>query len=322
MNKFTRSLPLVSFVIPTWNSTPYLDDLFTSFEGLDFAHEVVFVDDASDDGTISKVRELADSSGLSYRLVASEVNRGQSYCRNLGLTVAVGTYVQFIDSDDFLEPTLENEAIKKVQKQDLDILFFEATAFADQESDREKAKAMTSYYQRNYRSYPDQQNGCDLFVSMVENYDWKPSPCLYVFRRSLISTNEKLFREGELMEDNAATIKLGIAAKSASIARLPVYRRRIRSGSSSQAPENELRRIRGHLMASQDILGILQDSKDGGDVRQALLTQATLLIQIALRLMSTEKSADIGGSRAHKYSPFFSRVNYLLRRIRRTLLRS
>jgi hypothetical protein len=59
-------------------------------------HEIIVVDDASDDGTPDEIAEHWPS----VRLLRSDRNRGPGAARNLGLAAATGTHVIFFDSDD------------------------------------------------------------------------------------------------------------------------------------------------------------------------------------------------------------------------------
>jgi len=94
----------VSIIIPTFNSEDYLERAFASAveqEGVSF--EIIIVDNNSTDGTVA----LAERLRLQYPeivRVAHEPKQGSAAARNLGVRLAKGEWIQFLDSDDLLLP--------------------------------------------------------------------------------------------------------------------------------------------------------------------------------------------------------------------------
>lgn len=93
----------VDIIIPVYNREGLVreavESAFHAAPGLSL--EIIIVDDASTDGTWDSIRAY-DDPGI--RCLRMESNGGQSAARNLGLDVARGTYVKFLDSDDVLTP--------------------------------------------------------------------------------------------------------------------------------------------------------------------------------------------------------------------------
>jgi len=93
----------LSIVIVNYNTRQLLDDCLTSIlaaEAPAGRMEIIVVDNASSDGSQALVREKYPT----VHLVASEVNRGFSAANNLGVAVANGRTVLFLNSDTRLEP--------------------------------------------------------------------------------------------------------------------------------------------------------------------------------------------------------------------------
>ena len=93
--------PLVSIIIPVYNSASYVVEAVNSVLHQTYRHiEVVVVDDGSMDQSLSLVEQINDS-----RLrVFSQINQGACVARNRGIAEAKGDYVKFLDSDDILYP--------------------------------------------------------------------------------------------------------------------------------------------------------------------------------------------------------------------------
>jgi glycosyltransferase involved in cell wall biosynthesis len=88
--------PLVSVVVPTYNSAAYIGECLDSVfrQSGPFALDVIVVDDGSTDDTVAQVRN-----GYPARCI-EQANRGPAAARNVALGLARGDYVAFLDSDD------------------------------------------------------------------------------------------------------------------------------------------------------------------------------------------------------------------------------
>ena len=93
-----RDTPLVSVVIPTFNRGGIVGRAIESALRQTYpAIEVVLVDDASTDDTVSRIAPyLSDK----VRLIRRAANGGASAARNVGIAESAGAYVAFLDSDD------------------------------------------------------------------------------------------------------------------------------------------------------------------------------------------------------------------------------
>jgi glycosyltransferase involved in cell wall biosynthesis len=94
---------VISIIVANYNKASYIEATIRSALVQDSVSQVIVVDDASTDGSLDVLRNLAreDSRVL---LVALAQNRGQSFSENRGLERATGKYVLYLDSDDLLEP--------------------------------------------------------------------------------------------------------------------------------------------------------------------------------------------------------------------------
>lgn len=65
--------------------------------------EIVFVDDGSDDGSLDVARQLRASSSRAFEIATTSA-RGVNHARILGLSLARGDFVQWLDADDEIAP--------------------------------------------------------------------------------------------------------------------------------------------------------------------------------------------------------------------------
>jgi len=97
--------PLVSIIIPNFNSLKYIEETLNSVFNQTYDHiEIIIVDDGSTDGSFEYISALNNSNVKLFK------NPGKGACaaRNYGFSLVNGEYIQFLDSDD----TLDTDKIK------------------------------------------------------------------------------------------------------------------------------------------------------------------------------------------------------------------
>lgn len=98
-------MPLISVIIPVYNTANYLPKCIHSILSQTLADiELLLINDGSTDGSGSICDEYAIKDKRVR--VIHQGNKGVSSARNQGLKVATGTYISFIDSDDWIEPDM------------------------------------------------------------------------------------------------------------------------------------------------------------------------------------------------------------------------
>lgn len=102
--------PLVSIIVPVYNAVAYLDRCVESILRQTYQRiEVILVNDGSTDGSFQLCQRYARQD---KRVVAvDKKNGGVSESRNWGIQLARGTYLQFVDSDDWLVPDATEQMV-------------------------------------------------------------------------------------------------------------------------------------------------------------------------------------------------------------------
>ncbi|SDW11569.1 glycosyltransferase family 2 protein [Flavobacterium degerlachei] len=92
--------PLVSVIIPTFNSEKFISDAIFSVQNQSYLNwEIILVDDCSTDATLSIVSEMAlNDKRIKYSKLSK--NSGTGVARNSALAEAKGKYIAFLDADD------------------------------------------------------------------------------------------------------------------------------------------------------------------------------------------------------------------------------
>ena len=114
----------LSVIIPVYNVAPYITKCLESvyFQDVDKGdYEIIIVNDGSTDNSLSIVKKTIVN-WENVKLI-DQSNGGLSCARNSGLDCAIGDYVWFVDSDDWIE----SNSLKRIfcQLNDLDIMMLE-----------------------------------------------------------------------------------------------------------------------------------------------------------------------------------------------------
>lgn len=106
--------PIVSIIIPTYNRAHLLVETLESVLAQTYSNwECIIVDDNSTDETQLLLNEYSNKDNrFTYIIKSEKQKKGASISRNLGLKIARGEFIQFLDSDDLLADNKIQEQIK------------------------------------------------------------------------------------------------------------------------------------------------------------------------------------------------------------------
>lgn len=96
----------VSIIVPVYNMEKYIIKCVNSLINQTYRNiEIILIDDGSTDNSIKIVNETFKDERI---VIVSQKNSGSGAARNLGIKIATGDYLFFVDSDDFIaEETIE-----------------------------------------------------------------------------------------------------------------------------------------------------------------------------------------------------------------------
>lgn len=112
--------PKISIIVPIYNVEPYLRKCLDSIVGQTYRNlEIILVDDGSTDNCGAICDEYAARDGRI--IVIHQLNGGLSKARNSGLDIASGSYLGFVDSDDWIELDMFEYLISNALSEDANI---------------------------------------------------------------------------------------------------------------------------------------------------------------------------------------------------------
>lgn len=107
----------LSIIVPVYNVGQYVRHCLQSLLDQNLEdYEVLLINDASTDNSRGICSEWCEEHPT-FRLINHERNIGLSAARNTGLQEAVGEYITFIDSDDFLAPDTYNTLLENMREE-------------------------------------------------------------------------------------------------------------------------------------------------------------------------------------------------------------
>lgn len=137
---------LVSVVIPTYNRATMVTEAVDSALGQTYGDvEVVVVDDASTDGTVST---LENKYGTSIRVIRRDSNGGVSLSVNTGVRASRGRWIRLLGSDDIMAPSALSEFVRAAAhvENPEKCLFFSDAWVVDRDSRSARIPLVSSKY--------------------------------------------------------------------------------------------------------------------------------------------------------------------------------
>lgn len=190
---------MVSVIIPVYNPGKLFESCITSVLNQTYRDlEIILVDDGSTDGSeiLCDNYQERDTRVKTVHLK----NGGVSRARNIGLEMATGEYVAFIDSDDWIDPDTFEKAIFCMQTNACDIAMF-AMQIEREYSDHTDIKNMS--LGKNYIDTPKRisQNFAELYYG-----DYLSSSCTKLFKRSIIVEHKIQFDKTLVMYEDLSFV--------------------------------------------------------------------------------------------------------------------
>lgn len=165
--------------------------------------EIIAVDDASTDDSLKVLREFEAKYPGRVKVIASPENRKQGGARNLGISMAQGQYIGFMDADDWVVEDLYERMVALAKRTGADVV----------------GTDMCRVYE--HTMVPTEREACNL-LSQVGIFDHEkrkeflmhPGPVsTKIYERGIFFDKEFRFPENMLYEDNATFLEICMRIK-------------------------------------------------------------------------------------------------------------
>ena len=126
---------VISIITPCYNAAPYIATTIKSVQQQTFTGwEMIVVDDGSTDDSAEIVRQISQQDSR-IKLVQKE-NGGSASARKIGLSLAKGEYIQFLDADDLWRSDKLKKQIELIKKENAVFVYTSRKNIFDDESEK------------------------------------------------------------------------------------------------------------------------------------------------------------------------------------------
>jgi len=271
----------LSIIVPIYNVKQYLRKCVESLLAQDYDdYEIILVDDGSTDGSgdlavslaVSPSSHLATSPQIR---VIHQPNQGLSGARNTGIKAAKGEYIEFLDSDDYLQPNMIGRLMAQIECDNLDILRFKYQHVRLVQSPiTNHHSPITSYYDpyNPYKTDPYafddySEEPTDGITFLNERMGTACYAAMFVLRRSLLisgdGTEKNFFTPGIYFEDTDWLPRVLMQAKRVASTHLVYYCYLMREGSITHAVSREKQKkvLEDQMRVVQSMVELKNNSK-------------------------------------------------------------
>ena len=115
-------MPKVSVIVPFYNVEKYIDKCLNSLVKQTLKEiEIILVNDGSKDNSYLIAQKYQEKYPDKIKYYEKD-NGGLGDARNFGINYATGEYTAFLDSDDYVEPTMYEEMYNKAKQENADMV--------------------------------------------------------------------------------------------------------------------------------------------------------------------------------------------------------
>lgn len=173
----------VSIIVPVYNVELYIEDCLNSLLNQTYSnYEIILINDGSTDNSIEICSKYSDKKIKIF----NQNNKGVSIARNVGISLATGQYIMFVDADDMVFENYIENLITSIEETNTDMVVCGYT--------KEKTELVNKKNSQEIKG--EIINANTMLENMMANnlqegYLWNK-----IFKKSIINDNSLEFKEG------------------------------------------------------------------------------------------------------------------------------
>lgn len=215
----------ISVIIPIYNTENHLAYCLDSILAQTFTDfEVLCINDGSTDSSTQILEKYALFD--SRIKIFNQENKGVSAARNTGLENAMGKYVIFVDSDDWVSPVMFERFYNNAEKNNSDFVYCNVLYFNEktQELSGNQEVAMQNFESDfEGKTFNEGMLSVDFFCAIPVNGSvWNK-----IYKKDFLVSNEIFFPQGLIFEGNPFFAQVYLKAKTISFEKDFLYFHRI-----------------------------------------------------------------------------------------------
>ena len=276
----------MTIIIPVYNVEEYLPVCIDSLMHQDKLRlEIILINDGSTDhsGEIAEQYAKQDSR---IKVIHRE-NKGASAARNVGLDLAKGEYIAFLDSDDWVIENSLSELYRQAIKYQVDIVMGNLLYIHQDKIINGPYKPVPKEFKHIVLS------GKEGFIQLIQDRSYRPMQFNYIYRRGFLEKIHARFEEGIMHEDELWMPIVLCKAKTMVIADIDFYYYRQREGSVMQSTRTT-RRLDSYFKVTDKLMEFADRfdfSGNDGELKSWLYVNIFWLYSWAFRLLPNYKDS-------------------------------
>ena len=167
-------------------------------------YEIIAVDDCSTDESLVVLKEYEKNYPDKMKVIHSEVNKHQGGAKNIGIRAARGEWIGFIDADDWINPDMYSQMLKKAEETGADMVGCDLNLVHSHTY--EVGEVIESNGSRSQCGELDHEKKKSLILDGGRLV-------VKIYKRATIVDNELFFPENIFYEDNAMSNSYLLTAK-------------------------------------------------------------------------------------------------------------
>lgn len=263
-----------------YNTGKFVTECIASVTSRCLNIEIIVIDDGSEDDSYRTVENMLPKD---RRIVLKQTpNRGPGNARNLGLDIAKGECIAFVDSDDWIAERSLDIMYQEIREYGLDMVMGNALFYYDAKDIRERYKIPPALFGKVMR-------GTQCYACLSNSGSFIPMIYCYMYKREFLKKHRISFQQ-EMYEDELWTIQTVCQARRIKIIDFPFYYYRQRQGSIMHNAEDAHKRSRSLVILSKNILQFAHHNSltDEKIVKEWLYVKAIQMYYYALTKLDNE----------------------------------
>ena len=214
---------MISVIIPVYNCERFIGSMLKTLQKQTYRDfEIICVDDGSTDGTLQKLKDFRESF-TSMRIFTTE-NCGPSAARNMGIEVAQGEFICFLDADDQIETCYLEDLMEAMETFHTDL----AVCYFDRVYEKKPG-----FLERSFRHIqnPCLKTPCSIKSQKNLLVELPNSVFAKLIRKDFLDRHQLRFAEGKIAQDFLFTKVMLMYGASVALCPKVNYHYQIRKGS-------------------------------------------------------------------------------------------
>lgn len=276
---------LLSYIIPVFNTEKFLIKCLDSILSQNLSYdkyEIIVINDGSTDSSdqlFNNWRKEFPHINTKYLV---QVNQGLSSSRNLGIKNAIGDYIWFIDSDDYLLPDVAKLILHEAIQDNLDVLWFDHILVNSSGKNLDKPSVdIKDGLSEKVMKGPD---------FLTTNFRFSCMVCFFLIKRDFLLKNNLFFLKGIYFEDIVFTPQMIYRSERIKFTPVVTYNYLIHENSIMRGNINQKKRIMDSLIVVKNLL-VFSDKENNSALSNYIerFTGAILLYNYRLSISMNDK---------------------------------